>query len=63
MPTLKRHTCGHHVISVLPLSVSRQAHTAWYDGEQESPTFKREITRCPKCGQKLTLASLTETGT
>jgi hypothetical protein len=63
MPTLKRHLCGHRILSVLPLSLTRHSLILWYDGEQGSPTFKREIRQCPGCGKKLTLASLVETGT
>ncbi|HMK33867.1 MAG TPA: hypothetical protein VK463_02285 [Desulfomonilaceae bacterium] len=45
--------CGYPLIRVLPRSVHRAELVIWHDGKKDSPTYKQEITHCPKCGEKL----------
>jgi hypothetical protein len=48
-----QHTCGYPIIRVLPRSVHSKELIVWYDGEKDSPTYKKVVTHCPKCGEKL----------
>jgi hypothetical protein len=48
-----QHTCGYLIIRVLPRSVHSKELIVWYDGEKDSPTYKKVVTHCPKCGEKL----------
>lgn len=52
-----KHPCGYSIFSALPRAIVRPTLIVWLDGNKDSPTFREEITHCPGCGEKLTLAS------
>jgi hypothetical protein len=47
------HTCGYPLVRILPRSVHRTELVLWIDAEKDSPTFRQEITHCPRCGAPL----------
>ena len=50
---VSKHTCGYPIIRVLPRSVHRAELIVWHDRKKDSATYRKEITRCPGCGEKL----------